>query len=130
MSPFALLVWRLPMVLPIWLSPLEFLTTAAPSISRSRTLPDPVVTSAEPATWSTLISPLPVDRCRGPVSSRREAPPSRRANIGDSEAGDVMPVDRRRPMVSRFSGARHLSVGTGVPPGHQRRERTVSGGVR
>jgi hypothetical protein len=46
MSPFALLVWRLPMIVPIWLSPLEFLTTAAPSISRSRTLPDPVVTPA------------------------------------------------------------------------------------
>jgi hypothetical protein len=51
-----------PQASPTQVSPLEFLITAAPSISRIRTLPEPVVTSACPRIWWARSAPAPVLR--------------------------------------------------------------------
>ena len=62
MLPFAALTRRSPPASPIHVAPLEFLITALRSSSRTRTSPEPTVTSAWSVAWSTLMSPAPVLR--------------------------------------------------------------------
>jgi hypothetical protein len=65
---------RSPVTRPIQMSPLEFLTTAVPSMPSIRTEPEPVVSSASPPARSTVMSPTPVRSCTAPAWSSWMSP--------------------------------------------------------
>ena len=68
MSPLAELQRRSPVTRPTQVAPFRFLSTAGPSISRTRSCPDPVI-SVRPCARPTVTRPAPVVRCTGPASS-------------------------------------------------------------
>ena len=74
MSPFAAFTRRSPATTPTAVLPLEFLITAPAPSSRSRTSPEPAVTSAWPAARSTATSPAPDLTRSAATSSSRTRP--------------------------------------------------------
>lgn len=74
MSPLAPLTRSSPIAAPTVVVPCEFFRTAGPSTTPTRRLPELVVISASPSTWSTVIEPCDAVSCSGPVLSRRTSP--------------------------------------------------------
>ena len=79
--------------------PFEFFTTAVPSMSPSRMSPDDVVTSALPATRSTVTLPK---GCFGPQVAGQVEPDvaHRRLDLGGPELALDLEVAHRRRRVS------------------------------